>query len=271
MLVRSQKLLREARANKQAVFAFNVYNMESAQAVVRAGEKARAPIIVQASQTSLQYAGLENLAHIVHELARSATIPIVFHLDHGKDLPFVEKAIRSRLFTSIMYDGSSLPLAENIKNTARVVKMAHRARIGVEGELGIVGTAGGDKGVKIEYTDPAQAKEFVYKTKCDSLAVAFGNIHGAKTENEKLNFTVLKEISHTVNIPLVFHGASNSTRAEIKEASALGIAKINIDTQLKQAFFKAVKDNCKTSDPRVLLGATRDAMEKEAYSLLRSS
>lgn len=268
MLVSSRKMLREARANKQAVFAFNIYNLESAQAVVHAAEKIGKPIIVQASQKSLQYAGMENLAYIVHSLAQSASVPVVFHLDHGKDLSFIEKALRSRLFTSIMYDGSSLPLEENIKNTARVVKIAHRARVEVEAELGVVGTASGNRAVKIEYTDPAEAKEFVGKTKCDSLAVSFGNVHGAKTANEKLNFEVLKEIAQAIDIPLVFHGASHSTQAEIEKARTLGVAKINIDTQLKQAFFAAIKKNSDADDPRLLLGAARDAMEKEAYRLL---
>ncbi len=261
MLVKSQELLNEARKNNYAIGAFSAYNMESVQAIISAAEELNQPVIVQTSETTLDYAGLEDILSIVRYQAEKAKIPVVAHLDHGKNIDVVKEVIKKGLHTSIMYDGSALPYEENIRNSAEIVNLAHVANMSVEVELGTIGQSSDDSQV-IKCTDADQALEFVEKTGCDSLAVAFGNVHGPKTESEKLDFDALKKVAEKVSVPLVFHGASNSSPEEYAQAIQCGVAKINIDTELKESFIAAIKANSGESDPRKLLATTREAMRK---------
>lgn len=262
MLINSLKLLEEARKKKYAIGAFNAYDMESAQAIIWAAEKVGKSVIVQMTEKSLEFAGFDTLSSIVFELAQNAKIPVITHLDHGSNINIIKKAISSGKFTSVMFDGSKLPLDENKQKTKLVVELAHKSGVAVEAELGTVPTNSSDDVITGYKTDANEAMEFVEETGCDSLAVAFGNVHGEKTSSEKLDFDVLKSIGEKVSIPLVFHGASNSTESEYKKAIACGITKINIDTQLRQAFTKSIKEKQTQKDPRVILDATRDKMQE---------
>lgn len=269
MLAKSPKLLREARENGYALGAFNAYDMESAQAITWAAEKLNSPVILQVTEKSLEFAGFDTLSSIVFDIAQKTKVPVVIHLDHGSNIDTIKKAISSGKFTSVMFDGSKLSLAENIQKTKSIVLLAHKAGVAVEAELGTVPTNSDERIVTGYKTDANEAAEFVEETGCDSLAVAFGNVHGEKTDSEKLDFSTLESIGEKVSIPLVFHGASNSTAGEFKTAISLGVAKINIDTELRQAFVKSLQSKSKQKDPRAILGAARDNMESVVADCLR--
>ncbi|MCR4314573.1 MAG: class II fructose-bisphosphate aldolase, partial [Candidatus Uhrbacteria bacterium] len=213
MLVTLKQVLQKADRHRCAVGAFNINNLETLQAVMDAAERERSPVILSTSEGAIEYAGMEELASLVHIAARKTKLPVVFHLDHGKNEALVVEAIKSGWYTSVMFDGSSLPFKENIRHTKKIVEMAHRQGISVEAELGAI--AGIEDFVSVEdrdahLTDPTQAREFVKATGCDALAVAVGTKHGAyKFKGEsKLDYGRLKRIAEAVDVPLVLHGAS---------------------------------------------------------------
>jgi len=290
MLVNSKTMLKKAQKGKYAVGAFNINNLEILQAIVNAGIKMRSPLIIQTSEGAISYAGMDYLAAMI-AVAAKAPVPIAFHLDHGKDLKIIKKAIDSG-YTSVMYDGSSLPYAKNLKNTKQVVAWARRKKITVEAELGAI--AGIEDFVSVSQrdahlTNPDQARKFVRQTGCDLLAIAIGTSHGAYKYkgSSKLDFKRLVEIRKKVSAPLVLHGASGVPSAlvrqiekfggklknprgvsdtNIKNAVRLGITKINTDTDLRLAFTaslrKTLKQNPGEFDPRKIIGPARDLIQQ---------
>lgn len=299
MLTTLPYLLNRAEKGRYAVGAFNVYNLETIQAVIAAAETENSPVIIQTSEAAIKYAGKEVLGALVHLLAKKIKTPVVFHLDHGKNEKLVVAAIKSGWYSSVMFDGSSLPYKKNLAITKRLVKFAHANGVAVEAELGAI--AGIEDFVSVKerdahLTDPKQAAEFVYLTDCDALAVAVGTKHGAyKFSGEsKLDYKRLKAIEDAVEIPLVLHGASGVPAsiketaikygAEIKDAKgvadqsirraiSLGIRKINIDTDLRLAFDaglrKFIGDHKEEIDPRAILGAGRDLITEVVRQKMR--
>lgn len=283
-------LLSVAQKRHYAVGAFNVYNLETVQSVIAAAEIERSPVIIQTSEAAIKYAGIEILGALVHQLAKKTKVPIVFHLDHGKDEKLVLAAIKSGWYTSVMFDGSALPYKKNLAITKKIVKAAHACGVAVEAELGAI--AGIEDFVSVEdrqahLTDPKQAIEFVRQTDCDALAIAIGTKHGAyKFHGDcRLDFERLKELRKVVSVPLVLHGASGVpahikneaiefgaeiseakgvSDSSIKKAVSLGICKINIDTDLRIAFDagirKFLKLEPKIIDPRAILTAAKNEM-----------
>lgn len=281
MLVPAKPLLVKARAKGYAVPAFNINNLEILKSILRAAVSLKSPIIVQTSEGAIEYAGMDYLIAMVR-VAAKAKIPVVLHVDHGKNLAVIREAIRSG-YTSVMFDGSALPYAQNLKKTKQVVAWAHPHGISVEAELGVL--AGIEDFVSVEaknaaLTDPYQAAQFSEETGCDSLAVAIGTAHGAYKFKGKTHLDIdrLKQIAKQVKKPLVLHGASGVLEdvvamaehygaklgeargvmdEDIKHAIKNGIAKINIDTDLRLAFTagirEAVADLPKIIDPRKLL------------------
>lgn len=284
MLSKPHQLLTDARNADHAIGAFNASNMEIAQAIVRAAVKKKSPVIVQTSEGAIEYADLTVLSTIIKTLAREADVPVVMHLDHGKSIATVKQCIEAG-YTSVMLDNSTLPFAENVKNTAEVVQYAHARGVWVEAELGaIVGKEGikdlhGSSTPDAFLTDPKQAKEFVESTGIDSLAVSVGTIHGAFTGQEYIRFELLEEIQSVVpDIPLVLHGASGIASEHLQQACKSHVGKINVDTELRIAFEKAVGAYFATShdsyDPRSILSPARDAMQaivEEKMDLFGSS
>jgi fructose-bisphosphate aldolase class II len=288
MLTSLSSVLEKAKLGNYAVGAFNVNNLEMIQAIMTAAETEKSPIIISTSEGAIEYAGMDELGTLAHLAAVRSKLPIVFHLDHGKNIKLVEQAIKSGWYTSIMFDGSTLPYKENLKTTKRLVEMAHRRGISVEAELGAI--AGIEDFVTVEsrdahFTDPQQAREFVEKTKCDALAIAIGTSHGAYKfkETSTLDFKRLQKIRSLVKIPLVLHGASGIpanvkkicidhgckiedakgvSDAHIKKAVSLGINKVNIDSDLRIAFDAGVRrflaENPEVIDPRKILGPAKD-------------
>jgi fructose-bisphosphate aldolase class II len=297
MLVTNKDLMVPARRNGYGIGAFNVNNLEAVLAVAEAATEEKSPAIVAVTPSAIKYGGLPYLSRIVRTAAELASVPVALHLDHGEDFETASKCVGAG-FTSVMIDGSSLKFEDNTALTKRVVEMAHPKGVSVEAELGRL--AGVEESTVEEkdaiLTDPAVAKEFVDRTGVDTLAVAIGTSHGAyKFKAEpKLDFERLKLITKQVSIPLVLHGASSVPSWIIEKASkygaelggakgipeehiqkaiSMGIAKINIDTDLRLAFTAAVREvlanSPKEFDPRKILGPAKEAMKQVIKGKMR--
>lgn len=292
MLVPAIKILKKARAGHYAIPAFNINNLEALKAIMAAAVKLRSPLIVQTSEGAIEYAGMDYLIAMVKVAAKSP-IPIALHVDHGKDLKLIKQAIQQG-YTSVMFDGSALPLKENIVKTKQVVKWARAKKVSVEAEIGAI--AGIEDFVSVaekdaHLTSPEQAASFVKQTGCDSLAVAIGTAHGAYKFKGKTHLDIerLKKIAKLVKIPIVLHGASGVLEdvvklaeyhgaklgeargvldADIKQAIKHGVSKVNIDTDLRIAFTAGVReavDQMKdVIDPRKLLQPANELMTEVA-------
>lgn len=242
MLVTSRDLLLDAQRNKYAVGAFNVENMEMVLAVLKAAEETRSPVIMETSPGTVKFAGFDFYFANIKAAAERVNIPVVCHLDHGNSFEMAALAVKSG-YTSIMIDGSKLKFDENIELTRSVVRFCHAAKIPVEAELGRVGGKEDDLINPDEnpFTDPDEAKEFVSRTECDSLAVGIGTAHGVYKGVPKLNFDVLAKIHELVNVPLVLHGTSGVPDDQVIECIKLGVCKVNYATDLRIAYTEGVK------------------------------
>ncbi|MGB9808705.1 MAG: class II fructose-1,6-bisphosphate aldolase [Caldanaerobacter sp.] len=268
MLVTGIEILERAHKEGYAVGAFNTSNLEITQAIVEAAEETRSPVIIQVSESGLKYAGIETISAIVRTLAEKASIPIALHLDHGTDFATIMKCLRNG-WTSVMIDASKFPLEENIKRTKAIVEIAHSMGVSVEAEIGKIG--GTEDHITVDekealMTDPEEALQFVRETGVDYLAIAIGTAHGPYKGEPKLDFDRLKKIKELLNIPLVLHGASGVPEEAIKRAVSLGINKINIDTDIRQAFAgrlrSLLEEDKEVYDPRKILGPCKDAMKE---------
>ncbi|MBO4368120.1 MAG: class II fructose-bisphosphate aldolase [Clostridia bacterium] len=258
--VSTKELLLDAQKNHYAVGAFNIENLETAQAVVNAAEKLDVPVIIQTTASSIRYAGVGPFAGIVKALAAGSRARIALHLDHGDSYELAEQC-KNAGYSSVMIDGSKLPFEENIALSSSVVKMC--AGLPVEAELGTVGgkeendMAEGEAG----YTKPEDAAEFVERTHVDFLAVAIGTAHGIYKGIPKLDIPRLAKIRSMVDIPLVLHGASGVPDEQVAACIDNGITKVNYATELRIAFTKGVKEaiaeNPDAFDPKVYLKAAR--------------
>jgi len=259
------ELLRRADRGGYAIGAFNANNMEIIQAIVAAAEKEHAPVIMQASQGAIKYAGLEFITGMVKIAAESTNVPVALHLDHGTDFDQVIKCIRSG-FSSVMYDGSKLPLEENIAITNKVLEITRAIGVSVEAELGKIGGTEDDVYIserEAMYTDPEQARYFVEQTGVESLAIAIGTAHGQYKGDPKLDFERLQKIKNLVKIPIVLHGSSGVSDESVRKAISLGVCKVNIDTNIREAFVwemrRRIEADPNEIDPRQILGPARDA------------
>jgi fructose-bisphosphate aldolase, class II len=270
MLASVKNILKEAQNNGYAVGAFNTSNMEITQAIIRAAIKKNSPIIIQATAKTLDYAGDKVIIEMIRAIIEqeSATIPIGFHLDHGRDFDTCVRAIELGM-QSVMIDASHFELRENIAMTKRVVEYAHPKDVAVQAELGKVAylsemEANPDWDKLM--TNPLEAKWLIDETGADALAVSIGNAHGFAREKEVPDWDRLAEIHKLIpEKPLILHGASDWGREKIREAVKRGVACCNIDTDLKIAFnrvlCKLTSDRCSFVDPRELLGDAREAVQ----------
>jgi len=232
------EVLIPARRGGYAVGAFEVWNLDSIQAVVAAAEGLSQPVILQVGPYEADYAGLEDISLMALYCARRARVPVVLHLDHADTFERVMRCINHG-FTSVMLDVSHLPYAENVAATKEVVRAAHACGASVEGELGRIG--GEEAGIDvtnedIHLTNPDQALEFVNETGIDALAVAIGTVHGFYKSKPNIRLGLLEEIARKVAIPLVLHGGSGTPDSDVRRAISLGVAKVNICTELVAAF-----------------------------------
>ncbi len=234
MLVSLKKIIAMAEAGGFCVPAFNVYNIETVMGVIDAAEEKKAPVIIQVYPRLVNEQVGYYLAPVVLAAAKKASVPVCFHLDHGP----TEKEAQKILYwgaTGIMYDGSVHPFEENVATTKHIVEMCDAIGVGVEGELGHVGSVNDD--AMEEYTDPAEAGEFVRQTGVCCLAVLIGNAHGHYKKTPKLDIERVKAIREaTGGTPLVLHGGSGIPDDQVKAAIAAGIRKMNIGTDVCCAF-----------------------------------
>jgi fructose-bisphosphate aldolase, class II len=247
MLVTTKELLEHAQQNKYAVGAFNVNNMEIVQAIIEAAEETQSPVILQASQGGLKYAGVEYIAGLGKIAAQNASVPVAIHLDHGTD------------FEQIMH----------IAMTKKVIEVAHAVGVSVEAELGKIGGTEDDITVSdrdATFTDPEEAKRFVEETGVDSLAIAIGTAHGPYKGEPKLDFDRLENIRKIIDTCIVLHGSSGVPEEALRKAISMGVSKINIDTDVRMAFAKGVKDLLDEKpneyDPRKILGPAKEEMKR---------
>lgn len=287
-LVTTKEMFEKSMKEGFAIGAFNINNMEIIQGIVDAAQKQNSPVILQASSGAIKYARIKYLMKMVEAAVEETNIPIAIHLDHGPDFETCKMCIDNG-FTSVMIDGSKYSFEENVALTKKVVDYAHERGVVVEAELGQLAGIEDDVNVSEEdakYTDPDQAKEFVERTGCDSLAIAIGTSHGAyKFKGEaRLRMDILKQVKEKIpNTPIVLHGAStvvpelvetcNSYGGDIPgakgvpdeilhEASLSGVSKINVDTDLRLAFTgeirKSLAENPSAFDPRKYLTPARE-------------
>lgn len=241
MLVTLNDVLPLAAKEKRAVGLFNTVTPEMAKGVLRAAEEMETSVIIGTAEVLLPYASLEDLAGFLVPMAKQASVPVVLHFDHGLSAPLVKRALALG-FSSVMYDCSSLPYAENLQKVAEMAAYAHNKGASIEAELGHVGANQGSsegEGEASVYTNPAQAAEFAGATGVDALAIAFGTAHGAYKTRPVLNMEIVQQIHSLIPTPLVMHGGSGLSPAEFKESIRAGISKINIFTDIDNAAARA--------------------------------
>ncbi len=290
-LVTTKEMFEKSMKEHFAIGAFNINNMEFIQAITEAANEAKSPVILQVSSSAIKYAGIKYLIKMVEAAVEQTDIPIALHLDHGPDFETCKMCIDNG-FTSVMIDGSKYDFEENVAITKKVVEYAHEHGVVVEAELGKLAGIEDDVNVSDDdarYTDPEQAKEFVERTGCDSLAIAIGTSHGAyKFKGEaKLRFDILAKVKELIpNTPIVLHGASSvipklvdmcnenggnipgakgCPNEMLKQAGEEGVSKINVDTDLRLAMTAQIRrvfnEEPSVFDPRKYLGAAREEIK----------
>ncbi len=262
MLTNSIALMREYRAKGRCLPAFNIYNLETVQAALDAARAERLPVILAFGENYLSHASFGTISAIVRHLDASHPFPVVLHLDHCKSVEHVKEAIAAG-FTSVMYDGSRLPLEENIRNTREVVQFAHDRGVSVEGELGGMNEEDGSGGEEnLCFTDPGEARDYARATGIDSLAVSVGNAHGVYKGEPKLDFDRLERIYGLAALPIVLHGCSGIPLEDIRRASEIAVAKINVNTEIAMGAARRVRGELEAGVKRYeqLAAAAREEM-----------
>ena len=266
------EVLRTAVEQGRGVGAFNVIQIEHAEAFVAAAERTGLPVVLQISQNTVAYHGaLAPIALATKELASAGPAPCVLQLDHALSKSLIEEAVTLG-FTSVMFDGSTLDDTTNRERTAAVVQRCHAAGVSVEAELGEIG---GKEGVHTAgaRTDPQEAMRFAEQTGIDALAVAVGSSHAMTNRTAELDLELITKIKKAVPVPLVLHGSSGVPESTLTDAVRAGMVKINIATYLNRIFTAALSDfiaaNAGVTDTRKYLGVARTAVEAEAARLLQ--
>jgi tagatose 1,6-diphosphate aldolase GatY/KbaY len=269
MLASLSETLTNARENNYAIGAFNVYNLEGVLAVVKGAEAAHSPVIIQLHPAAIKYGGVA-LMSLCCAAAKESRVPIGVHLDHGSSREEIQMAI-ARGFTSVMADGSTMPLEKNIKFSKEMASLAHGRDLAVEAELGLL--SGSEDGLEVEdrearYTDPDQAATFVEETGIDALAVCIGNVHGHYSVSPRLDFLRLAQIRKAISVPIVLHGASGLPDDIVHKAIKLGVSKFNVNTELREAYLAAIRENL-SSDLLDLMRTASANMKAIVESKLR--
>ena len=298
-LVTTKNMFEKSIAEKFAVGAFNINNMEFVQGIMDAAAEENSPVILQTSSSAIKYARIPYLRKMIEAGLEEHDIPVALHLDHGPDFETCKLCVDNG-YTSVMFDGSKYDFEKNIELTKQVVDYAHEHGVVVEAELGKLAGVEDDVNVAENdamYTDPEQALEFVQRTGCDSLAIAIGTSHGAyKFKGEaRLRFDILEKVKELMpNVPIVLHGAStvipeyvemcnkyggNMPGAKgvpdemLHGASKRGVSKINVDTDLRLAMTAAIRkvfvETPEQFDPRKYLGPGRDFIKETVKHKIR--
>jgi fructose-bisphosphate aldolase class II len=257
-------LFQSAIDKSRAVGAFNVIQVEHAEAIIGAAEQTGSDVILQLSQNAVAYHGaLEPIGLAILSLAKSSSSRVAVHLDHAEDEALIKKALELG-FNSIMFDGSKYDYSTNVAKTVQMVELAHSHGAWLEAELGEIGGKDGVHAATAR-TIPSEARAFVESTAVDSLAVAIGSSHAMTNQSARIDFELVADLAAAVNIPLVMHGSSGVALPDIRKSVSLGIRKVNISTELNKKMTEAIKEFLTSHpsivDPREYLGAGRKAIQ----------
>lgn len=281
MLVSLTEVTKYAEKHGIAIGSFNAPNLESLLASLNAAEELNLPVIIQFAQCHESWLPLDIIGPIMVDRAKKAKVPVCVHLDHGETLEYLEKALKMG-FTSIMFDGSTLPYEENLAQTKKAVALARSYHAEVEAELGSMGRResglgeGGEDHTKI-YTDPRQAGEFVRETGVQALACSFGTTHGIYLSKPRLDFDVVKNVRReTGGIPIVMHGGSGVSKEDFHAAIRAGVRKINYFTYMDKAGGQAAESYLQGLEPHAprffssVLAAAQQAMQENLISAMKT-
>lgn len=242
-LVNMKELLADAQKRNYAVGSFSVANMEMVLGVIKAAEETQSPIILQIAEVRLNHSPLALIGPLMVAAAEEASVPVAVHLDHGKTPCCIQQALDIG-FTSVMFDGSHLPVEENIEVTKGIVEIAREYGAAVEAEIGCVGgSEDGSEDIAINCTSPEQAKRFAEETGVDALAIAIGNAHGNYKEEPILRFDILEKVHELVKTPLVLHGGTGISEQDFIRCHQNGIKKINIATATFDTVERTVRES----------------------------
>lgn len=254
-LVTIKEMLEKARREKYCVGAFDASTIEMAMKIIEAAEEKKSPVIVMALTPDLQGDMLDYWLYSVRKMAEKASVPVCLHLDHAKDMDFLKKCVDCG-FTSVMFDGSTFPLEENIRLTKIATDYAHAHGVTVEAELGHVGDgivsgeakADGDYDNPDDFlTDPDEMTRFIKETGVDCLAVAVGTSHGVYVHTPKLHFDRLDLLNELSTVPMVMHGGSGTPDDQVRTAISKGICKLNIYSEMLSAYYGELKKKLEES------------------------
>ena len=272
MLISSKEILLDAKKYQYAIPAFNVENVEMAQACIEAGEEMSSPIILATTEGTNKLIPLDVFEGFVKPLAEKSKIPIVLHLDHAKTMNFVLKAIKAG-YTSVMIDASKKSYIENVALTKEIKDICEIFNIPVEAELGVIVGKKSDGTDTFCLTEPETVQDFAIKTKVDSLAISIGNKHGLYKTATHLDFDRLSKINNIVEIPLVLHGASGIPDNDLEKCVNLGISKCNFATELRIAYTNAIKQELNKKelclDPREFLAYAKMEVKEVCKSKIK--
>lgn len=271
-LMSTGEIAQRATENAVGAGAFNVVQIEHAEAIVAGAEAAGLPVILQISENTVRYhRSLAPIGLAALAVARASRVPVAVHLDHAESPGLVREAVELG-FCSVMFDASGLPYEENVAATRDITSYCRSRNVWVEAELGEVGGKDGAHAPGVR-TDPGQAREFVAATAVDGLAVAVGSSHAMLTRDAALDFGLITRLRDAVHTPLVLHGSSGVSDSDIAEAIRAGMTKVNISTHLNRTFTRTVRARLEAdpavADPRKYLGPARDAVATEVERLLR--
>ncbi|GIP33897.1 class II fructose-1,6-bisphosphate aldolase [Paenibacillus sp. J2TS4] len=274
-LVSSTPLLQQARANGYCIGAFNVHTLEMLQAVVEAAEETQSPLIIQSTVGTVKHLGPEYIAAAATVASNLSSVPIALHLDHCTDFDLIVRCIRAG-YTSVMIDASRFPFEENVRQTLKVVEVAKAAGVNIEAELGKVGGVEDDIVVaehEALMADPDECAKFVELTGVPTLAPAIGTAHGIYKGEPKIDFDRIKRIADKVEVPLVLHGGSGIPEEQVRRCVSLGMAKMNVATELRIVFSDAIKEvfaaNPDENDPRSYMVPAKKALKEAAIEKMR--
>lgn len=278
MLLHGTDALTRAAREGRALPGFVAYNLETVQAIVAAAEETGREVLLQAGSSAFKHAGRDALASMAVRAARASTVAVGVHLDHCRDLDEIDACVEAG-YTSVMIDGSHLPFAQNVALTRAAVARAHAAGVWVEGELGALAgdedVSTGATAAAVAMTDPGQAERFVAETGVDALAVAVGNVHGFTAEPIVLDLDRIAAIRERVGagVPLVLHGASGVPEEQLLGALARGVAKVNVNAELRRSYLLAVQERLPAalagSDTVAVWSAGRAAVTAAAVRITR--
>ena len=267
MIVNAKKMLKEARDNGKCIAHFNINNLEWTKYILEKCNELQKPVILGVSEGAIKYMGGYNVvSHLVYSLVKdlNISIDVCLHLDHGSSVESCKKAIDSG-FSSVMIDASKYSLEENINITKEVVEYAHSKNITVEAEVGHIGGVEDGIASGVLVASLEDCIKFVKETKVDMLAPAIGSVHGVYKGEPKLDFELLTSLKNNINIPLVLHGGSGIPEDKIIKAIKLGISKININTELQQAWhegvLKFVENKKEIYDPRKIISSGEENLK----------